>query len=140
MTHQHTLKTRSLALFVTVFVCLNAAGAACIAYCQTMDAPAETAVHCPLKRAALDCAGQGSFAAIEGHQLDCCPMTVSLLAAPLEKHSFTLKKPAAVPVLRFDASAVEAAAFAPLSSAISYRGPPPIDRRTDRIKQRLLLI
>lgn len=138
--HRHSLKTRFLALFVTAFVCLNGAGAACVAYCQTMDEPAETADHCPLKKLAEDCdSDRPAFSAHDG-EFDCCPMTVSFFAAPFEKHSYSFKQSAAAAVVPVGFIRAEYRSFTPLISSISYRGPPPLDRRIDRIKHRVLLI
>ena len=141
MVNKHPLKIRFLALFVTVFVCLNGAVAACVAYCQSMDAPADTADHCPLKKLSGHCDPDGPFFSGHSGDFDCCPMTVSFFAGPIEKNSVSIKQPAAA------ATVVSAAIFipsfrsvTPLKSAISYRGPPPIDRRPDRIKHRVLLI
>jgi hypothetical protein len=137
---KHSLKVRFLALFVTVFVCLNGAGAACVAYCQTMDAPEESADHCPLKKLSTDCETDSKFAAVQSGEFDCCPMTVSFFAAPVEKSSFSIKQAAAVPSVHAEPSVLSFRSFTPLRSSMSYRGPPPLDRRPDRIKHRLLLI
>lgn len=140
MVSRHSLKIRFLALFVTIFVCLNGAGAACVAYCQTMDAPEETADHCPLKKLSADCdSSRPSFSA-HGGDFDCCPMTVSFFAAPVEKTSFSVKQAAAAVVIKAEVYRAEFRSYTPLLSAISYRGPPPLDRRIDRIKHCLLLI
>ena len=141
MVSKHSLKTRFLAMFVTVFVCLNGAGAACVAYCQTMDEPPESADHCPLKKAsAPDCDGGASLIAFESSEFDCCPMTVSFFAAPVEKSSFSLKQAAAVLTVKTEPFVANLRSHTPLVSSISYRGPPPLDRRLDRIKHRVLLI
>lgn len=140
MVGRHTLKTRFLALFVTVFVCLNGAGAACVAYCQTMDEPEETADHCPLKKVATDCEPEGSFTAVETSEFDCCPMTVSFFATPVEKPTFSFKQPAAALIVKPEVYRPEFRSVTPLHSSMSYRGPPPRDRRIDRIKHRVLLI
>ncbi|MEQ1762080.1 MAG: hypothetical protein ABL984_02935 [Pyrinomonadaceae bacterium] len=145
MVQTRSLKVRFLSLFVTVFICLNGAGAACVAYCQsTMDAPEESADHCPLKKLSGHCNKEGenpspSFSK-NGSDADCCPMTVSFFAGPIEKHSFSVKQPAAAAVIKVEVSRPSFASLVPLRSAVSYRGPPPIDRRPDRIKHQVLLI
>jgi hypothetical protein len=140
----HSLKTRILALFVTIFVCLNGAGAACVAYCQTMDAPEQTADHCPLKKLSEHCDKAGgeppSQASAQSSDFDCCPMTVSFFAGPIEKNSFSVKQPATAEVIKAEVFRSGFRSITPLRLAISYRGPPPLDRRPDRIKHRVLLI
>jgi hypothetical protein len=136
----HSLKVRFLALFVTVFVCLNGAGAACVAYCQTMDKPEQSADHCPLKKLSKDCEPDGPFFSAHGGGIDCCPMTVSFIAGPIEKTSFSVKYAPATPVVADEVFIPRFLSLIPLRSSISYRGPPPIDRRVDRIKHRVLLI
>lgn len=138
--NKHSLKVRFLALFVTVFVCLNGAGAACVAYCQTMDEPAESADHCPLKKLSNDRDPKGPFFSTHDGGSDCCPMTVSFFAAPVEKSSFSVKHSAPVVSVKSEPFVISFRSCTPLRSAISYRGPPPLDRRIDRIKHRVLLI
>lgn len=140
MVGNHSLKTRFLALFVMVFVCLNGAGAACVAYCQTMDEPAESADHCPLKKLSADCDPEGAYFSAHGGDFDCCPMTVSFFAAPVEKSSFSVKHATAILTVKAEPLVLSFHSYTPLKSSISYRGPPPLDRRVDRIKHRVLLI
>ncbi len=140
MVKTHSLKVRFLALFVTVFVCLNGAGAACVAYCQTMDAPEESADHCPLKKLSADCEPDGSFFSSHGGGFDCCPMTASFFAAPVEKSSFSIKHATADLPVQYGQFVTNFHSYTPIPSAMSYRGPPPLDRRSDRLKHRLLLI
>lgn len=140
MVGQHSLKLRFLSLFVTVFVCLNGAGAACVAYCQTKDSTDDTVEHCPLKKVSKHCDPKESFAAVENGDLHCCPMTVSLFAAPLEKHSFSQKQATPAAQIKQNRFSPYFCGSAHHLSTIGYRGPPPLDRRPDRIKNRLLLI
>lgn len=144
MVHTVSLKTRFLALFVVAFVCLNAGGAFCVAYCQTSDGAVGETEHCPLKRVSEHCdktaSGSASDAVtINGDEIDCCPMTVGLVAAPVET---TVKFPT---IVLTAVAATPAVPFRPVgllsfSSTFDYRGPPPLDRRVERIKHRLLLI
>ena len=140
-----SIKIRALALFVTVFICLNGAGAACVAYCRSMEKPQASADHCPLKKLTGHCGSEGkqdnspAFSA-KGSDIDCCPMTVSFFAGPIEKNSFPVKQTAAATVITPPTFVFTFRSVTPLRSAISYRGPPPIDRRPDRIKHRVLLI
>jgi hypothetical protein len=105
-----------------------------------MDGPEETADHCPLKKLSKDCNKDSKADSVDDGEFDCCPMTVSFFAAPLEKHSFSVKQPAAVLVVKPEVFSPEFRSFTPLLSAVNYRGPPPLDRRVERIKHRVLLI
>ncbi len=134
---------RIAALFVVAFICLNAGGAACVAYCQTFDLATEPADHCPLKKSSEHCDRENngpSFAELGSHDLDCCPMTVSFFAGPVEKLSFSVDFPAEI---------AEAVSIRPIYQrgylrgsiqALNYRGPPLIDRRTDRLKHCIIRI
>ena len=145
MVHSRSLKIRFLALFVTVFICLNGAGAACVAYCQsTMGEPEDAADHCPHKKLSGHCNKEGEdpspSVSANGSDVDCCPMTVSFFAGPIEKNSFSVKHAAVATVITPATFVFSFRSVTPLQSAISYRGPPPIDQRPDRIKHRVLLI
>jgi hypothetical protein len=72
------------ALFVVAFICLNAGGAMCVAYCQTFNVTAEPE-HCPLKKLSNHCdkaneSDLSAAASIGTGESDCCTMTVSFLA------------------------------------------------------------
>ncbi|MBA3352797.1 MAG: hypothetical protein H0U23_10295 [Blastocatellia bacterium] len=138
-------KTRLLALFVVAFVCLNAGGGVCVAYCQTMDAVVETD-DCPLKKKSKDCAkgtdgDDGTQTTVwASYEFDYCPMTVTLLAGPIEKNSVSLtqdSQAAASKSLLLRPIGNFAAIF---TATFNYRGPPLLDRRTERIKHQLLRI
>src|SRR5687767_13736630 len=110
MMFRHKASVRLTALFVVAFICLNAGGAMCVAYCQSFDVAAEEE-HCPLKKLSEHCDGadddQKPFAAsFVSHSADCCPMTVSLFSAPVEKLSFSFGAVAEVPVQEFHLSPV----------------------------------
>jgi hypothetical protein len=143
--YRRDLKTRLIAMFVVAFVCLNAGGSACIAYCQTFDSAA-AADHCPLEKTANHCDKEAEVeentdsVGIEGTRLDCCPMTVSFFAAPIEKTSFSLSQPAVTTVVETKPTDLLVVSAASFNATFNYRGPPLIDRRVDRIKHRLLRI
>jgi|SRR5687767_5679218 len=133
-----------IALFVVAFICLNAGGAMCVSYCQTFDAAGE-GEHCPLKKTSEHCDGQSEhqsdLASLGSHNLDCCPMTVSFFAAPIEKSSFTFDSPA--PALAQLTAGFVHLSFAgrkTLDQAFNYRGPPPRDHRPDRLMHCIIRI
>ncbi|HKX83792.1 MAG TPA: hypothetical protein VJL58_06220 [Pyrinomonadaceae bacterium] len=132
------------ALFVVAFICLNAGGALCVAYCQNFDEAAEPE-HCPLQKLSDHCdkaqVAQDSSAAYLGyHSPDCCPMTVSFFAGPIEKSSFSFDSAAKIVTASV---AVTRSAFIPVrtqyAATFNYRGPP-LDHRVDRIKHCIIRI
>ena len=137
--------TKLIAFFVVAFICLNAGGAMCVAYCQTFEFTPEPE-HCPLKRLSGDCHkakvdDRTLHFSAEGNNTDCCPMTVSFVAGPLDTHSLSFdKQPTVIAIEKFE----ERRRLVKLESLFArhstYRGPPPLDRRIERIKRRLLRI
>ena len=143
---KYSIKTRLASLFVLAFVCLNAGGALCVAYCRAYDAELE-AEHCPLKKLDDHCdkAGEGktgdSASLVASREMDCCPMTVSFFAAPLENRATQFAAEVeAIAVTKIAAPTAKVLRLANLFLTYQYRGPPPLDRRVERIKHRLLLI
>lgn len=143
--HSKPLKTRLIAVFLVAFVCLNAGGTVCVAYCQSaMDAIASSEEHCPLKKKAEHCDPQppnnkDSAAKAAGEAIDCCPMTLSFVGAPFEKRVIsadTADIPASVKT-KFTSPVAFLTPFA--TSPPAYRGPP-LDRRGDRVKHCLIRI
>ena len=141
--NRHSAQTKLISLFVLAFICLNAGGAVCVAYCRTSDgASPNSAVGTPVhhcEKAAKE-TGRTGPAISASRELRPCPMTVSFIAAPVEKHTLPTYKAqaAATPPIRRFVPAIPI--FTPAVIPISYRGPPPLDRRVERIKQRVLLI
>lgn len=136
------VQTKVIALFVVAFICLNAGGAMCVAYCQTFDMAEESGDHCPLKKKE-HCDSHSdnpSFATLNDHGLDCCPMTVSFFAGPVEKTSFAFDATPVVMVSPISSTERRLAVIKVLDRPLSYRGPPPIDRRIDRIKNCIIRI
>ena len=133
---------RVFAIFVLAFICLNAGGALCVAYCQTFDIAAEPE-HCPLKKKAEHCDpsenSSNLVSVIGSHEMDCCPMTVSFFAGPVEKPSFSIEAAVftPVPVVRLATPVVR---LKPHNTPFpAYRGPP-LDRRVDRLKHCIIRI
>lgn len=135
-----SLTTRALAIFVTAFVCLNGFGVACVAYCRTMDEPSVAGDYCPLKKAETTCGSGEQILAVSEAAIDCCPMTLSLIAAPYEKHKVSFEPAAEVDEIKAEHFRANFSFQRPFLSTVSYRGPPPRDRRPDRIKHQVLLI
>ena len=78
-------------MFVVAFICLNAGGAVCVAYCRSMTPAADVSEHCPLKKADSHC-HKGSKAetsseatSVAGDEIFCCSVTVGFIPAPVEK-------------------------------------------------------
>lgn len=140
----HTAGTKLLSLFVTAFVCLNALGAVCVAYCRVADVPEATAAgepshHCEMMAAKASESGNAP-ALSKPRDIRPCPMTVSFFGGPIEKHSVQLAKAAPSGTAPIGDPRLDPTVFEPLPATLSYRGPPLLDRRTERIKHRLLLI
>ena len=117
----------------------------CVAYCRSYIPAADTAEHCPLKKTDSHCNKKSNIEtpadspAIAGNEIFCCSVTVGFLPAPVEK-SFRLTavvSTVAVEPRTFEPGIVPIPGFA---ATFDYRGPPPLDRRVERIKHRLLRI
>ena len=139
----HSIKIRLAALFVVAFVCLNAGGAVCVAYCQSFMYAINAAEHCPLRKADSHCnkkSTKGTEAtAIAGDEIFCCSVSVGFLPAPIEK-SFRSVDVVSTLVVETPAIEPRVLSLPSFESSFNYRGPPPLDRRFERIKQRLLRI
>jgi len=143
--HPKSFKTRLIAIFLVAFVCLNAGGTVCVAYCQSaMEAIAAGEEHCPLKKKAEHCDPQpqekhDTAARAVGESIDCCTMTLSFVGAPFEKRAFS-SETAEISVsvkTKFTSPAGFLTTFK--TSPPAYRGPP-LDRRADRVKHCLIRI
>lgn len=141
---RHTVKTKVISLFVLAFVCLNAVGAACVAYCRVAEWPDATATvpvsshHCQKATGTQEDPRRPTFG--PARAVKPCPMTVSFFGAPLEKHQSApanLTLPETGRVYEIQSRLV---VFRSVATAFGYRGPPLLDHRIDRIKHRVLLI
>jgi hypothetical protein len=104
--------------------------------------PVADADHCPLKRADSHCnkkSTRSDVNAAVGDEIFCCSVTVGFLPAPIEKsyRFVSVAQSSVVETPTFEPRLVSIPSFA---STFDYRGPPPLDRRTERIKHRLLRI
>ncbi len=142
---RHRLISKLTAIFVTAFICLNAGGALCVAYCQTFDITAEPE-HCPLKKTSEHCDkkdqqnNESYTVASAPGEMDCCPLTFSFLAAPVESKTFSFDSIGPVLVQEFSFTPAFFASQKIYRSDIAYRGPPPLDRRVDRLKHCIIRI
>lgn len=79
--------SKVLAIFLVAFVCLNAGGAMCLAYCETFEVA--EADHCPLSKPKIHCDSSIEPPAdtdqIGGNAMDCCQLPIAFFAAPAEK-------------------------------------------------------
>lgn len=139
-----SITTRVLTVFVLAFICLNGFGALCVAYCQTVEASYEKADHCPIgnglsTKAMLAAVPDVPAVTDIGADDDCCPLTVTFVAAPIESKQQT----PAPSVMMAELSYIDHVLLKverPFSNSIPpYRGPP-IDRRLDRVMHCVLLI
>lgn len=141
----HTIKIRLLAVFVVAFICLNAAGTACVAYCRSFDLTAAQSDHCPLERPAHHCDGSDESERkasidVSTGEMDCCPMTLSFVGAPIEKGSYSFANPPAIVSTPTEFAFAGTFVRTVVPSTFNYRGPPPKDTRLLRIKNGILRI
>ncbi|QYO67648.1 hypothetical protein [Leptolyngbya sp. 7M] len=145
MFEARTIALKLVSIFLIAFVCLNGIGALCVAYCQAFESEQQaTAPHCPrgeameIHREASTEDLSSSFAA-HSERLDCCPLTVTFVSAP------SVSKFEIQPISFVLASAPSPTQSPEISrrslyfGRVLYRGPP-LDRRVERIKLRVLLI
>src|SRR5688572_6168404 len=126
---RNRIVTRFVALFIVAFICLNAGGAVCVAYCQTFDLKADAehssnqkgAGHCD--RAANHTYDSNVIDEPTG-EMDCCPFTTTFVGAPVEKSSLALDAIAAFPSQEAQVSPVFVAGHKRSVSDTAYRGPP----------------
>ena len=138
------LTSKVTALFVVAFICLNAGGVVCVAYCQSFDISAKTE-HCPLQKPSEHCNRSEKRANDPGtkvtptEEADCCPFTVSFVSAPVETSSVSLDTSITGPVQELKLSPVFVVSQTQININIAYRGPP-LDRRIDRLKHCIIRI
>ena len=141
---RYRLIRKLTSIFVTAFICLNVGGAMCVAYCQSFGAPAESSEHCPLKKVSKHCNGHEGddpqFPAVGSTvDPDCCPMTVSFFAGPVEKNSFSTDAVTEVVETKLPVVSLRFKSADVLDRSFNYRGPP-LDRRVDRLKHCIIRI
>ena len=137
-------KIKLVSVFVLTFLCLNAEGAVCVAYCRGFTRPEAKADHCPLAKFGAHCpkskdSKQTGPAYIEFNSMDCCVLSVSLITAPVEKRQSIVT---AGPALVIKPIGFYAPVPVPASERVYFTGysPPPADRQFTHIKNRVLRI
>ena len=143
-----SIKTKLLSLFVLTFLCLNAGGAVCLAYCQAGQShKIETAEHCPLPANTAHCPHHAERPAEPAENTDsassnavqCCTLAINLFAAPLEQKQVS-QEIVLVPVLEAVSDApVFLFAIPNQPRPINFRQPS-LDRRVERIKNSVFRI
>ncbi len=143
---RRSLTTKLIAVFLVAFVCLNAGGTLCVAYCQSsFEAALEQKDHCPLQKKSEHCdpdkqaQDASNFAKVRSSEIDCCTMTVSFIAAPIEKSSYAVKVPATTLVGNFEPAVPAVFSRIKLNIPAAYRGPP-LDQRFSRLKNGVIRI
>lgn len=144
--HQKSLKTKLIAIFLVAFVCLNAGGAMCVAYCQSTDKPTTAgADHCPLKKKARHCdpsnqdQNESAVNSFRSNEIGYCPMTVSFIAGPIEQKIFSFETVAAPSAAKAEVLPPVFFGHAGQPAMPAYRGPP-LDQRPDRLKRCIIRI
>ena len=135
-------QTKFLAAFLLLFVCMNAGGAVCVAYCRSVVLNAAGA-HCPLANKGRHCdrttKAESDEPSISASKFDCCPMIVSFIPGTLEPKQTFGTASAAVPASNFAASPIVVVSNHRFLNIPAYRGPPK-DGRVLHITNRVLRI
>jgi hypothetical protein len=135
-------QTKFIAAFLLLFVCMNAGGAVCVAYCRSVVLNASGA-HCPLAKNGHHCdrstKADADEPSISTTKFDCCPMIVSFIPGTLEPKQTFSTETAAVPASNFAASPIEVVSRYRFQNIPAYRGPPK-DERVLHITNRVLRI
>lgn len=142
-----SLKIRLVAVFLVAFVCLNAGGFVCVAYCQSsMRSLAAAANHFPLQKKADHCdpskSENGSREASDSvgtDKIECCRMAFNFVGGPLEKRTFSGETAAAPVAIEIDWTPPALSAGLRQNPPPAYRGPP-LDRRGERLKHCVIRI
>ncbi len=142
---RNRIVTRFVALFVVAFICLNAGGSVCVAYCQTFDLADETEhfpvqelpEHCNKSKSGAD--DSNAVVTTESEEADCCPFTISFVAAPVEGNQASVVTIAAIPIQELLPAPTLVATATHSIILTPYRGPP-MDHRIDRLKNCIIRI
>ena len=124
-------QTKFLAAFLLLFVCMNAGGAVCVAYCRSVVLAAADD-HCPLAKKDLHCdrsrPENKDETALSAGTLDCCPMVVSFIPGTLEPKQTFSTAATAVHASNFVTSPVIVVSRYRFANIPAYRGPPKNER------------
>jgi len=124
-------QTKFIAALLLLFVCMNAGGAVCVAYCRSVVLNAKSD-HCPLAKKGRHCdravPEKGNETALAAGKVECCPMVVSFIPGTLEtKQNFSITT-AAVPATKFVTAPVLEIPRNIFDRIPAYRGPPKNER------------
>jgi hypothetical protein len=143
-----SIKTKLLSIFVLTFLCLNAGGAVCLAYCQGASAHIEKKDDCPLAKKSADCphASHGQMPMqsdkapiAEANSVTCCSLAINVLVAPIERRQ--MSHDVAVAVTAEPVGVVRRFEFAQIRLPDPvFANTPVLDRRSDRVKHRVFRI
>lgn len=144
---RRSAKIKLLSVFILTFLCLNAGGAVCVAYCQGFTQSVAQKDHCPLAKFGSHCpkskdSNEDGPAYVEftDNSMDCCVLSVGLIATPFEKKHRTadivliavVEKPQ-LPLALVPQTATEKPFYITYSSA-------PANKRFTHIKNRVFRI
>ncbi len=125
------LQTKFIAAFLLLFVCMNAGGAVCVAYCRSVVLAA-TESHCPIAKKESHCdkaeTAETDGTALKATKFDCCPMIVSFIPGTLETKQNVKVAVAATPVSNLTPAAFVAIPRSRFQNIPAYRGPPKEER------------
>lgn len=131
-----------LTAFVIAFICLNAGGSVCVAYCQSFEQQMPMSEHCRMaaQHSGGDADPKTKITVTAAGRVACCSVAVNFITGPVESLHFDANTSIlSLPQdpLRFANEPVVEHLSRPIPI---YRGPPPIDRRPDRLKHRVIRI
>ena len=140
-------KTKLISIFVLAFLCLNAGGAFCLAYCQSTSAHVvATEDHCPLPKGDSDChhtaqqpPAKEDASSVGSGAVTCCSLAINVLVAPIERKQVSQDLVAAASEQPVVSTPVFAASSLPSIRPL-YLRPLVRDRRFERIKNRVFRI
>ena len=121
------LQTKFIAAFLLLFVCMNAGGAVCVAYCRSVVLNAK-ADHCPLAKQERHCdktqTSDDDGPALAATKFDCCPMLVSFVPGTLEPKQNINVAAAAIPTSTIPSTSFVETTRHRFLNIPAYRGPP----------------
>jgi hypothetical protein len=139
-------KIKLLSVFVLTFLCLNAGGALCVAYCQGSTKAEAKADHCPLAKFGAHCPKSKSpiqsglsYVEFNDNSMDCCVLSVSFIAAPIEKRYTSVAATHAVIANSIPSIFPLRTLINSQPNAVEY-SPPLRDRQFTHIRNRVLRI
>jgi len=135
-----SIKTKLLSLFVLTFLCLNAGGAVCLAFCANTKAHDMAAMdHCPLAKKPADCPHhaakqeQDGAPAVESKAVSCCNVAINIFAVPLERKQ-TVQDPVQTTPLETTQTIISFVSSSFTAPVTTVSRQPALDRRVERVK------